>query len=109
MSTIYRELESVAELKAENQALQQRLAVLEQERQMQRGQFALAREEIGKQARAESEMLRRELENVKAGQITIIQENERLKQELQQVKSDAEARSKELHDMKTTLRQWLDK
>lgn len=109
MVTIYRHLEYATELKTGMENMQSRVAALEQERRMQEGQFALAREDLVKQARAENESLRQELANVKSQYDELQRENRCLKAELQQAKSVAEAKTQEMDAMKANLRQWLEK
>jgi PHD-finger len=109
MSTIYRELESASELRTEIARLHDKVARLEQERQIQEGKVALVREDVHAQTNAELTWLRDEVAKLRNAHVSLSTENEQLRVQVQEAKSELDSKLKETDEMKTKLREWLSK
>lgn len=110
ITTIYRELESVAELRLEIKALQDQIKAVDQTRQILEGRLALersSREEALSRKDAEIESLNQRLEAITRAHDSLLQENSLLKQRAEEEQSSMQAKLEEMQALKASLRRWL--
>ncbi len=111
ISTIYRELESVAELRLEIKLLQDQLKSAEQARQIAAGQLALERprrDDVISRQDAEIQTLKQQLEATAQAQGPLIEELNSLRLRAQEKESSTQAQLEEMRTLKATLRRILD-
>lgn len=111
ITTIYRELESVAELRIEIKLLQDQMKAIDQARQISEGRLALersGRDEAFSRRDAEIDSLKRQLEAITRAHDSLLQENNVLKQRAQEEESSTQAKLEEIRTLKASLRRWLD-
>jgi phage protein D len=111
ITTIYRELESVAELRLEIKVLQDQLKAADQARQISEGQLALERskrDDVIARQDAEIQSLKQQLHAAAQAQDPLIEELNLLRQHAQDEQSSTQAQLEEMRTLKATLRRILD-